>query len=58
MLYIEYNRLICLVCFTLRQCELDNGYIDGRSQISLHTDERTHVHSARFSPVVTHSSTS
>jgi len=32
--------------FILRQCQHDNGYIDGRSQIKVHTDERTQVHSA------------
>jgi len=35
-----------LVWFILRPCQHDNGYIDGRSQIKVHTDERTQVHSA------------
>jgi len=30
----------------LRPCQHDNGYMDGRSQIKVHTDERTQVHSA------------
>jgi len=34
----------------------DNGYIDNRSQIQVHTDERTQVHSAQSSLVVTHPS--
>jgi len=29
-----------LVWFILRPCQHDNGYIDGRSQIKVHTDER------------------
>ena len=33
----------------LRPCEHDNGYMDGRSQIKVHTDERTQVHSAQSS---------
>jgi len=35
-----------LVCFILRPCQHDDGYIDVRSQIKVHTDERTQVHSA------------
>jgi len=31
-------------------------YIDGRSQIKVHTDERTQVHNARSSLTVTHPS--
>jgi len=38
-----------LVWFILRPCQHDDGYIDGRSQIKVHTDERTQVHSARAS---------
>jgi len=41
----------------LRPCQHDNGYMDGRSQIKVHTDERTQVHSAQSSLAVTHSST-
>jgi len=41
----------------LRPCLHDNGYMDGRSQIKVHTDERTQVHSAQSSLVVTHPST-
>jgi len=33
--------LLFLVWFILRPCQHDNGYIDGRSQIKVHTDERT-----------------
>jgi len=35
----------------------DNGYVDGRSQIWVYTDERTQVHNAQSSLVVTHQST-
>jgi len=38
-------------------CQHNNGYTDGRSQIQVHTDEWTQVHSARSSLVVTHPST-
>jgi len=31
-----------------------DSYVDGQSQIKVHTDERTQVHSARSSLVVTH----
>jgi len=41
----------------LRPCEHDDGYMDDRSQIKVHTDERTQVHSAQSSLVVTHPST-
>jgi len=37
-------------------CQHDNGYMDDRSQINVHTDERTQVHSAQSSLVVTHPS--
>jgi len=47
----------CLVWFILRPCQHDDGYIDGRSQIKVHADERTQVHSARSSLTVTHPST-
>jgi hypothetical protein len=43
--------------FDLRPCQHDNGYLDGRSQIKVHTDERTQVHSAQTSLVVTHPGT-
>jgi len=45
------------VWFILRPCQHDDGYIDGRSQIKVHTDERTQVHSARSSLTATHPST-
>jgi len=41
----------------LRPCQHDNGYMDGRSQIKVHTDERTQVLSAQSSLAVTHPST-
>jgi len=41
----------------LRPCQHDNGYMDGRSQIKVHTNERTQVHSAQSSLAVTHPST-
>jgi hypothetical protein len=40
--------------FDLRPCQHDNGYLDGRSHIKVHTDERTQVHSAQSSLAVTH----
>jgi len=42
----------------LRPGQRDNGCIDGRSPIQVNTDERTQVHSARYSMVVTHPRTS
>jgi len=47
---------IKFVWFILRPFQHDDGYIDGRSQIKVHTDERTQVHSARSSLTVTHPS--
>jgi len=41
----------------LRPCQHDDGYINGRTQIKVHTDERTQVHSARSSLAVAHPST-
>jgi len=41
----------------LRPCQHNDGYIDGRSQIRVHTDERTQIHSAQSSLTVTHPST-
>jgi len=52
-----YSVLPALVWFILRPCQHDNGYIDGRSQIKVHTDERTQVHSAQPSLAVTHPGT-
>jgi len=43
--------------FIIRPCQHDDGYIDGRSQIKVHTDERTQVRSTWSSLTVTHSST-
>jgi len=45
-IYSLDRRIFGLVWFILRPCQHDNGYIDGRSQIKVHTDERTQVHSA------------
>jgi len=50
---IYYKRLIDW----LRSCQYDNGHMDVRSHIKVHTDERTQVHSAQSSLVVTHPST-
>jgi len=46
------NSLLALI--DLRPCQHDNGNIDGRSQIKVHTDERTQVHGAQSSLAVTH----
>jgi len=45
-----------LVWFILRLWHV-NGYIDGWSQIQVHTNERTQVHNAQSSLVVTYPST-
>jgi len=47
--------LLDKLCYIwLRPYKYDDGYIDGRSQIKVHTDERTHrIHSAQSSPMVT-----
>jgi len=42
--------------FTLRPCQHDDGYMDGLSQIKVHTDERTQVHKRSVFPTVTHPS--
>jgi len=46
-------------CFDLRPRQHNKGYmdVDGRSQIKVHTDERTQVHSVQSSMAVTHPST-
>jgi hypothetical protein len=41
----------------LRLCQHVNGYLDGRSQIKVHTDERTQIHSAQSSLMVTYPGT-
>ena len=46
-----------MLMIDLRPCQHDNGYMDGRSQIKVHTDERTQVHSAQSSLAVTHPGT-
>jgi hypothetical protein len=38
--------MVWLGLFDLRPCQHDNGYLDGQSQIKVHIDERTQVHSA------------
>jgi len=43
--------------FYVPRCQHDDGYIDGRSYIKVHTDERTQVHSAWSSLMVTHPNT-
>jgi len=43
--------------FYAARCQHDDGYMDGRSQIKVHTDERTQVHSTRSYLTVTHPST-
>jgi len=50
------NLLLTSVYSFWRPCQHDDGYLDGRSQIKVHTDERTRVHSARSSLTVTHPS--
>jgi len=40
-----FDFMLLLVWFILRPCQHDDGYIDGRSQIKVHTNERTQVHS-------------
>jgi len=40
----------------LRPCQHDNGYMDGQSQIKVHTDERTQVYSNQSSLAVTYPS--
>jgi len=52
-LFVGWNN----VWLILRPCQHDNGYIYGRSQIQVHTDERTQIHSAQSYLVVTHPST-
>jgi len=43
--------------YILSPCQHDDSCVDGRSQIKVHTDERTQVHSARSLLMVTHPST-
>jgi len=45
------------VWFILRLCQHDDGFMTVGTHIKVHTDERTQVHSARSSLVVTHPST-
>ena len=52
------EKVVWFGLFDLRPCQRDNGYLDGRSQIKVHTDdERTQVHSAQSSLAVTHPGT-
>jgi len=48
-----YIGSVSLVWFILRLCQRDDGYIDGLSQIYVHIDEQTKVHSDQSSLVVT-----
>jgi len=41
----------------LRPCQHDSGYMDGQSQIKVHTDERMQVDHAQSSLAITHLST-
>jgi len=45
------------ILFILGPCQHDDDYIDDRSQIKVHTDERTQVHSARSFLTITYLST-
>jgi len=58
ILFRSFILIIKFVIFLihLRSCQHDYGYIDSRSQIKVHTDERTQVHSAQSSLTVTHPS--
>jgi len=40
--------LIGSIHFRLRPCQHDDGYIDGRLQIKVHTDERTQAHNVLY----------
>ena len=53
----EYRDSLLGRLIDLRPCQHDNGYMDGRSQIKVHTDERTQVHSAQSSLVIAHPGT-
>ena len=44
----------CEWMIDFRPCQHDNGYMDGRSQIMAHTDERTQVHGTQSSLAVSH----
>jgi len=60
---VEHNKLFriepCSVreLIDLRPCQHENGYMKVRSQIKVHNDERTQVHSFQSSLAVTHPST-
>jgi len=45
---LAYAEKKLLILIDLRPCQHHNGYMDGRSQIKVRTDERTQVHSARY----------
>jgi len=45
LIWIDRRISDSLVRIILSPCQHDNGYIDGRSQIWVHTDERTQDHS-------------
>jgi len=47
--YTSENVMVSLVRFILRLRQNNDDYMDGRSQILDHTDERTQVNSVRYS---------
>jgi len=53
-IYFSVHEIFFAITFSLGfglihlcPCRRDNGYIDGQSQIKVHTNERTQVHSAQ-----------
>jgi len=54
MLRSRLNVLVYYDSFYVPMCQHDRSYIDGWSQIQVHSDEWTRVHSAWSSLVVTH----
>jgi len=56
MLFVFSSRKFYFYSFYVRVSTM-TANIDGRSQIKVHTDERTQVHSAQSSLTVTHPST-
>jgi len=58
ILYIEqFAHCILHWSIDLSPCQHDDGYMDGRSQINVHTDEWTDIDNAQSSVTVTHPST-
>jgi len=54
---VREGRLRVITLIDLRPCQHDNGYMDDRSQIKVHTDERTQIYGPQSSLAVTHPST-